>query len=411
MQISYGCLQRISIYHHVSIKDIPPEVLEKGLGYLLPSAKKDLVAACRVCSAWYPIASRLLMIVLDIKEEEGCGQFICALHLQSVVFGLESFFIRRLVLRFSICKEDILLLTSFAAPTLSSLAIVFEIGDEPHACYEALGVFFEECAGIQTLKLMYFDFGDNPDHITQTVKDGFSRLIGLGCRGCFGSIPMFVENTPIPNLQTLDYTSQNRVGGEEENVSAFASRYCTLITVNIVANFESPSSLLKFVECCPYIESFTFKEIGVAFGLPHLDNGNSLIMSQSVVKAISSLPRLKELVLGCLIPNDSIPFLMKCKRLEHLRLLKGYVDISALLPVIGGQLVSLYTLYPNKGILQYCPNLRSLETLYEHANVEVCQEFRDAPKNELKRLSSYKISGYPVRLGTDWEGYPKSRWL
>jgi hypothetical protein len=77
-------------------------------------------------------------------------------------------------------KEYIPLIARLVAPTLSSLDLGFWDGDTKEdmslACYEDLCVFFEHCDGIRALKLVYFDFGDDPVAIPQAVKDGTSRL-------------------------------------------------------------------------------------------------------------------------------------------------------------------------------------------------------------------------------------------
>jgi hypothetical protein len=57
---------------------------------------------------------------------------------------------------------------------------------------------------------------------------------------------MFVEHTPIPNLQILHCESSRDAAEDEEILSALVSKYQS---VHIIAKFESSAPLLKAVKC------------------------------------------------------------------------------------------------------------------------------------------------------------------
>jgi hypothetical protein len=59
MRSLYARPHRGSIYEPATIHDIPQEVLEKSLIYLL-SKLEDLVSASSACRAWRPVAQKLI---------------------------------------------------------------------------------------------------------------------------------------------------------------------------------------------------------------------------------------------------------------------------------------------------------------------------------------------------------------
>jgi hypothetical protein len=62
MQSLYARPHRGSIYEPATIHDIPQEVLEKALRYLLPdieSVDYNILSASLACRAWRPVAKKL----------------------------------------------------------------------------------------------------------------------------------------------------------------------------------------------------------------------------------------------------------------------------------------------------------------------------------------------------------------
>jgi hypothetical protein len=245
------------------------------------------------------------------------------------------------------------------------------------------------CDGIQNLCLTYFDFGDDPTAISQTVKDGFGRLNQLDLINCRGDIRMFVENTPIPNLGFIRYASRREAVEEEEIIAAIATNYRTLVNVKLIVMFESTASLLKIVQCCRDLERLEFG-----------DKGN-LKLKRSDILAVASLPRLKSLGIRCRLEDNSLSALVRCKGLKELRV-NPLVD-RAIIAAIGRNLIRLELRRPNKevvdGIFDHCPNHQYLEL--DGVNKGLVGTI----KNGLTKLAKLKMNGKSVRLGTDWEGY------
>jgi hypothetical protein len=231
MRSLYSRIQRASIYHPATIGDIPQEVLRKAFIYLMPG-ESDLVAPSESCRAWRPVAQELMYSRQRFDEESGIDRFICGFHLQSLVFGLGSVSINRLEIEF-VRKEEIHLLTRLASPSLSSIDLDFLSSDgilrkSPSDCYATLEIVFLQCRQIRSISLRGCDFGEDPDVISPSIKEGFSRLTRLDIDRCSGDIPMFFNQTPITNLRTIACYS------DDENidyavVNAIASNYRTLI--------------------------------------------------------------------------------------------------------------------------------------------------------------------------------------
>jgi hypothetical protein len=72
-------------------------------------------------------------------------------------------------------------------------------------CYATLDTVFHNCREIRILDVGRFDFGNYTAAISPTIKEGFGRLIELDLNRSGGNIPMFIQNTPIPNPQTPNY--------------------------------------------------------------------------------------------------------------------------------------------------------------------------------------------------------------
>jgi hypothetical protein len=389
MRDIYTRPHRNSIYEPATIHDIPYEVLRESFIYLLES---DLASPSLACRAFRAVAMDLMNYRKSfIGRQENIQSFISGLHLRSIV-GLEIATIKYLTIDLEfIGKEYIPIIARFTSISLSHLSLWFEYrGDKSSECYEALGVFLIQCDGIRNLRLEYFDFGGDPTAISQTVKDGFVRLMQLDLIDCRGDIRMFVENTPIPNLEFIRYASSREAEEEDEIIAAFALNYHTLVNVKLIVNFDSSASLLKIVECCRDLMRLVFA-----------DDGGGLILERSDMLAIASLPRLKYLGIRCRLEDDALSALLRCKGMKELRI-PSLTDPS-ILAAIGRNLVRLNLWIPSKevvdGIVDHCPNLQYLEL------DGVNEGLVGTIKNGLTKLAKLKMNGKSVRLGTDWEGY------
>jgi hypothetical protein len=401
MRDIYTRPHRNSIYEPATIHDIPFEVLRESFLLLLKEFGSDLASPSLACRAWRVVALDVMYSrMIFATDNERIERFICGLHLRSIV-GLESRTIKHLTIdREFIGIEFINIVSRFLFPTLSSLNLMFDdrVADQSYECYEALDILFKQCNGIQTLKLVHFDFGDDPTSFSQNVKDGFSRLKQLNFINCQGDIQTFVENTPIPNLNILYYESDREAAEAEEIISSLATSYRTLTSVKLFAKFESSASLLKVVECCHELERLV---VG--------DEGDLLILARSDILAVASLPRLKYLEFGvCCFSDDAASPLARCKGLKELRL-PSLAD-PTILAAIGKNLISLDLWKPSKevvdGIVKHCPNLRYLELgSFDEVDEEVKEVFVGSIRNGLKKLAKFKLDNESIRLGSGWEGY------
>jgi hypothetical protein len=257
-------------------------------------------------------------------------------------------------------------------------------------------VLFGQCDGIRCLRLADFDFGNDPSAISQIMKYGFSRLMQFDAIECRGDIRMFVEHTPIPNLQILHYESSRDAAEDEEIISALVSKYQFLVDVHIIAKFESSAPLLKAVKCCRDLKSI------------EIDNeGGELMFDRTDILAIASLPRLEiQKFYKCDMDEDSYSALARCEGLNTLWI-HSLTD-PAVLSAIVRDLVNLDLWGPSKkvvnGIGESCPNLRNLELDVVEFDDEK-ELFVGSIKSGLKKLAKFKLNNEPIRLGTDWEGY------
>jgi hypothetical protein len=259
MRDIYTRPHRNSIYEPATIHDIPFEVLRESFLLLLKDFGSDLASPSLACRAWRVVALDLMNSHKIFFDGRGkIESFICGIYLRSIV-GLESLTIKHLVIDLeSIGKELIPMISRFVSTALTSLALCFknQDADQSSDCYEGLNAFLDQCDGIQNLLLVYYDFGDDPFAISQTVKDVFGRLNQLDLFYCRGNIRLFVENTPIHSLKILRYVSRREAVEEGEIIAAIATNYRTLVNVKLIVMFESSASLLKIVECCRDLENF-----------------------------------------------------------------------------------------------------------------------------------------------------------
>jgi hypothetical protein len=88
----YSRPHRGSIYEPATIHDIPQEVLEKSLLYLLCSVNVDLFSASMACRAWRPVAQKLIHsdFTVDCRNEGRIENLLCGYWLDSLVFGKSS---------------------------------------------------------------------------------------------------------------------------------------------------------------------------------------------------------------------------------------------------------------------------------------------------------------------------------
>jgi hypothetical protein len=333
---------RNSIYEPTTVHYKPFEVLRESFLCLLKRFGSDLSSQSLACRAWRVVSLDLMNSVKRFVTADGkIERFVSGLHLRSILV-LERCVIKHLILDTEfIEKELISMIARVVAPTLSALDLWFEDrGNHFSDCCEALDVLFNQCDGIQNLLLVYFDFGDDPTAISQTVKDGFGRLNRLELIDCRGDIRMFVENTPIPNIKRLRYVSVRGVTGVEEDyeiIAAFATGYRTLVNVKLVAKFESSALLLKIVECCRDLERVYLNP-----------QRNTLMLNRSDILAVASFPRLQSLDISGFIEvaNDALSALVRCKRLKEL-MVNPLVD-RAILEAIRRNLVWLNLRRPSK---------------------------------------------------------------
>jgi hypothetical protein len=262
-------------------------------------------------------------------------------------------------------------------------------------CYAILEGVFLHCRRIRTLSLRGFDFGIDPDIISPTINEGFSRLAKLGMDYCIGDIPMFINQTPIPNLQTIKCCSGLLPDFEYAIVNAISSNYRTLVNFDLSGLYTSSSNILKIVECCPVVERLI---IDFKSKLQH-----------SYIKALASLPRLKHLSVNGSIACDAISSLSLLKGLKNLKICWDD-DVADVLPVIGQNLISLAlwnaTAEAWMGIHTHCPNLQYLRLIdHEIDDGAIIASLNRGLKKRLKRLASIKVDDEFYRLGTDWVGY------
>jgi hypothetical protein len=397
MQSLYVRPHRSSIHEPATINDIPQEVLEKFLILILPS-NNDLQSASMACRAWRPVAQKLIHSRVKIDNLD-VDSMVCGYWLNSLVFGSSSFQISTLFLDLAkIGKEFLPLIAQIVGPTLSSLYLDFY--DNDLDCYEIIEIFFSQCQWIRYLRLEEFMFKDNPFSISSTIMDGFNRLNQLYLIHCYGNLRLFIEITPISNLESLRFRSVETTSDEDIDIVDAAVMNCgrSLVNLNLDYCFVSPANLVKIAECCRGLEKLSFS---------YVEDGK---LSLSDMKIIASFPHLKFLEMGknCEIDDEAVSFTTRCRGLNHLGT-RWRDDLIDVLCVIGRNLVSLdlweMSVEEIDAIVEHCPNLQYLEIKVATWNNKVRETVEQKLRVGLKRLAKLKVDYVSIRLGTDWLGY------
>ena len=220
MRSLYSRKQRASINDPPSIGDIPEEVLRKAFIYLLPG-ESDLVAPSETCRAFRPVAQELMHASQKFYGRRQAELYICGTQLKTLVSGLKCVAVNRLEIDMeSVGIENLDLLLKLVGTRISSLRLDFPVSkedDEPTTssfeCYATLGDVFLHCCRIRNLTMGGFNFGDGPGAYSVVIKGGFSRLKSFDLSRCGGNLPLFINQTPIPHLQTISIYSN-----EDEDV-------------------------------------------------------------------------------------------------------------------------------------------------------------------------------------------------
>jgi hypothetical protein len=383
MRSLYARHQRASIYHPATIGDIPQEVLRKAFIYLL-HGKGDLVASSESCRAWRPVAQELIYYCQSFGEERGIERFLCGIQLRSLVFEMGCVSITRLeiYMEFVGRKEYILLLARFVSPSLSALYLHFGVDEREELfysskeSYEILEAFFIHCPLIN-------------------IKEGVNRLKKLNLKWCDGDIQMFVDNTPILDLQSLIIDSNCDFDANELIILAVAMNYKTLKSIDFSSGLDSSESLLRVVESCRDLERLI---------LNVFDDEWKLVSSD--IEAFASLPRLKYLDLRlCGLADEAVSTLSRFKQLNHLGIdwREGLIDV---LQVIGKGLVSLElrdaTAESCLGLYASCPNLQYMKLFGDNLKDEgMLGSLVKGFKKRMKRLGSVNVNYTAIRLGID----------
>jgi hypothetical protein len=194
---------------------------------------------------------------------------------------------------------------------------------------------------------------------------------------------------------SIFYHSATHSMDDSDIISAVAINYPTIKRLRLEDHYSSSATILKFVECCRDIEVLSFTE-----------NSEDMYLELSDIEAIASLPLLRSLNIDCGIKNDTLDVLSRCRRLQHLALCYGQIDLTSILNDIGRNLLSLEVTFSNPcsfdAIIEQCPNLQILNLRWRGLDKSAAI---DSLKRRLKKLEKLKLGGMDVRLGTDWEGY------
>jgi hypothetical protein len=294
--------------------------------------------------------------------------------------------------------EHVQLLSSFVAPTLSVLRLIFLNRYQSIFYYEILEAFLSNCLAIRYLELRYFKF--DVDLVDDLIVDGINRLKQLDLIHCYGKVVECVVLIQPCDLKSFSYVSKfdTQRSNAYGTIATITKNSPLLTLIRIEAPFESSTILQTVVNDCPKLERISF-------------NPRGPIMEPAVIDAISSLPNLKYLDIGK-IDDGAVASLLKCTSLNHLQI-NGRVKIDLLLQKIGKNLVSLSLKDMSKKkvdirvrlIIECCPNLESLSLRFRVCYDLVSEDVVEEVKKGLKRLSKFQINGNAVRLGTDWTGW------
>jgi hypothetical protein len=403
MRSLYARHQRASINDPATIGDIPQEVLRKAFIYLLPG-EADLIASSEACSAWRPVAQELIYVQQKFGKDRKIERFVCGFHLHSLVFGMRIKSINVLDLDMGFVGIDnATVLAQIVAPSLSILGLELYTFDSKAALpslesYAIAEVFFLNCLKIRSLSLFGFNFGDDPVAVSPTIKEGFGRLRRLCFDDCRGDISKFVENTPICDLQYVRiWEVDNYAVDSTECVKMIAESYRTIINFDLDTCYISTPSLLKIVECCPNVEQLSFNTI------------TESVLQRSDIEALASLSRLKNLnTWDSVYSSEALSSLSLLKGLKHLGL-RWNESLAEILPVLGEDLMSLDLRNASADawmvLYESCPDLQYLRVYGIGEADKNIVALNGGLKKRKKRLASFKIGNFSVRLGTDWTGY------
>jgi hypothetical protein len=249
------------------------------------------------------------------------------------------------------------------------------------------------CSRIRKLNLYEFNFGVNPAAITPSIKDGFARLKQLDLIRCRGDISIFVGNTPLHNLQSIEYCSHHNPDRDSEFISALTVKCQTsLKSIHLFIAFDvfypvvkdnSFTSLFEAVGCCKGLEEFVF-----------YNSGDLVMLRRSDCEVLSSLPGLRSLeITGCYAITDVVSPLAQCRELLSLRFISS-ANLEYILSSIGRNLKTLKvdatTLDSIQIVIENCPNLQCLDLLCPKNDKK---EFGRTLQSELKRLDTLRMNG------------------
>lgn len=214
-----------------------------------------------------------------------------------------------------------------------------------------MGIFLDQCDEIRDLTLTRIDFGDDHTAISKAVKDGLARVKAFHVVYCTG-IQLFVEKSPIPNLEVLYYDSERENAFDENDIiRAFTTSYPGLLNVRLQAKFHSSEALIKIANRCGALHIFEV----------NCKDGGGLELTRSDFEAFAP-DRITTLKIRSRVMEEGATLeLLKYNRLKTLRI-AGRVD-PAVLAAIGKKLDNLTLL--NSGldtvnvVASLCPNLRS----------------------------------------------------
>ena len=250
----YGRTLRPSIYHPASFGDIPPEILGLEIFIYLDTGTPHqgrLLDLSLVCSAWYHVVQRMMISESFVFDDKKLLKLASGMILREIV-GCDTFSIRNLTLDINdIGKERATILAPLVSHSLASLHLEYEdYGEEDRSSeFVVLESFFIHCPWIRNLKIFGFHFGDTSSSMSQSIKDGFIRLRQLSIFACRGNLAAFIGQIDIPNLRYLDIDLYFEYIGMDDILDAVALNYRSLTSIVISAAIDSPSCLLKIVEC------------------------------------------------------------------------------------------------------------------------------------------------------------------
>jgi hypothetical protein len=229
---------------------------------------------------------------------------------------------------------------------------------------------------------------------------------------------LFVESTLFHSLQSFtnhpgDNTYRDTGGYlpleiQSRILTAIAFHYTAITTLNL--SFDmciSSSDILLISGSCKRLQNLSFYE---------KEDNNELDISD--IDAISSLPHLKSLFIGfCTIADCAVSAMVNFKKLRHfgsVGVSHGGNPIADILAVIGRNLISLETfiyssILTQGSISEHCPNMEYLDLEIRCEKYRSNKDYRTRMNLTLmatsKKMTSLKVNGLTVQLGTSWGGY------